>query len=257
MLPRNFIPSLFSITALVLITFGVLRYMEIPAGTIIDWVIGIAIFWWLMIIVTLPWNMHFAAKEVIVQARQSKEKDIKVSEEDVAYAKKLSKRFFWVAIILHLVSAVGLYLLSYFEITSLGYISGLAALLLTLLRPAIRMYEYVAARLSNITHEIKYPRDDLAELRTKFYEWENKLQTIEFQLNTEERDSLMATQNRLLNSLENDIRELRSNLEKLRVRNDSEHEQLARKSENVIAKLSEDAQFLGQVREIIRFFKQA
>ncbi len=257
MLPRNFIPSLFSITALVLITFGVLRYMEIPAGTIIDWVIGIAIFWWLMIIVTLPWNMHFAAKEVIVQAQQSKEKDIKVREEDIAYAKKLSKRFFWVAIILHLVSAAGLYLLSYFEITSLGYISGLAALLLTLLRPAVRMYEYVAARLSNITHEIKYPRDDLAELRTKFYEWENKLQTIEFQLNTEERDSLVATQNRLLNSLESDIRELRSNLEKLRIRNDSEHEQLARKSENVIAKLSEDAQFLGQVREIIRFFKQA
>jgi hypothetical protein len=257
MLPRNFIPSLFSITALVLITFGVLRYMEIPAGTIIDWVIGIAIFWWLMIVVTLPWNMHFAAKEVIIQARQSKEKDIKVNEQDIAYAKKLSKRFFWVAIMLHLVSALGLYLLSYFEITSLGYISSLAALLLTLLRPAIRMYEYVAARLSSITREIKYPRDDLAELYAKFYEWESKLQTLEFQLNPEERDSLVATQNRLLNSLENDIRELRSNLEKLRVRNDSEHEQLARKSENVIAKLSEDAQFLGQVREIIRFFKQA
>ncbi|GAB4111991.1 MAG: hypothetical protein OHK0057_04730 [Thermoflexibacter sp.] len=257
MLPRNFIPSLFSITALVLITFGVLQYMEIPAGTIIDWVIGIAIFWWLMIVVTLPWNMHFAAKEVIAQARQSKEKNIKVSEEDVAYAERLSKRFFWVAIVLHLVSALGLYLLSYFEITSLGYISGLAALLLTLLRPAIRMYEYVAARLSSITHEIKYPRDDLAELYAKFHKWESKLQTLEFQLNPEERDSLVATQNRLLNSLENDIRELRSNLEKLRVRNDSEHEQLARKSENVIAKLSEDAQFLGQVREIIRFFKQA
>jgi hypothetical protein len=257
MLPRNFIPSLFSITALVLITFGVLRYMQVPAGTIVDWVIGIAIFWWLMIIVTLPWNMHFAAKEVMVQAKQSKDKDLKVNDDDVAYAQKLSKRFFWIAIFLHIASAIGLYSLSYFEITSLGYVSALAALLLTLLRPAIRMYEYVASRLSTITHEIKYPRDDVADLQNKFYDWENRLKTLEYQLNQDERDSLVATQERKANSLESDMRELRSNLEKLRANNDREHEQLARKSENVIAKLSEDAQFLNQVREIIRFFKQA
>ncbi len=257
MLPRNFIPSLFAITIFVLLTFGVLHYMQVPAGTLIDWVIGIAIFWWLMIIVTLPWNMHFAAKEVLVQAKQSQDKDIKVNTEDVAFAQKLAKRFLRIAIILHLVSALILALLAYFDITSMGYISAVAALLLTVLRPAIRMHEYIAARLNLITQEMKYPREDIAELRAKFYEWESRLNTVEYQLNIGERDSFAGTQTRLSSSLEKEMKDLRANLEKLRAKNDSDHEQLGRKAENVIAKLSEDAQFLNQAREIIKFFKQA
>ncbi len=257
MLPKNFIPSLFSITIFVLLTFGVLHYMQVSAGTLIDWVVGIAIFWWLMIIVTLPWNMHFAAKEVLVQAKQSEEKDIKVNVADVAFAKKLSKRFFWLAIILHLASAIILALLAYFDITNLGYFSAVAALLLTILRPAIRLQEYIAARLSLITQEMKYPREDIMELRTKFYDWESRLNTIEYQLNTGERDSFAAAQSRLSSSLEKEMKELRANLEKLRAKNESDHDQLGRKAENVIAKLSEDAQFLNQAREIIKFFKQA
>jgi hypothetical protein len=39
--------------------------------------------------------------------------------------------------------------------------------------------------------------------------------------------------------------------------NRKEHEALARQSAAEIAKLSEDAQFLNQVRELIRFFKSA
>jgi len=257
MLPRNFIPSLFSITIFVLLVFGVLKYMQVSAGTLIDCVVGIAIFWWLMIVVTLPWNMHFAAKEVLVQAKQSQDKDIKVNLEDVAFAQKLSKRFLRIAIILHIVSAIVLALLAYFDITDLGYITAVAALLLTVLRPAISMHEYVAARLNLITQEMKYPREDIAELRAKFYEWETRLISLEYQLNTSERDSFAATQGRISTSLEKEMQSLRANLEKLRAKNDSEHEQLGRKAENVIAKLSEDAQFLNQAREIIKFFKQA
>ncbi|TAH22193.1 MAG: hypothetical protein EAZ08_01680 [Cytophagales bacterium] len=257
MLPKNFIPSLFSITIFVLLVFGVLRYMQVPAGTLIDWVVGIAIFWWLMIIVTLPWNMHFAAKEVLVQAKQSQDKNINVNPDDIAFAQKLSTRFLRVAIASHLLSALVLVLLSYFGITDLGYITAAAALLLTVLRPAIRMHEYVAERLNLITQEMKYPREDIAELRAKFYEWESRLNNAEYQLNSSERDSYAATQARISSSLEKEIQELKSKLEKLRVKNESEHDQLERKSENVIAKLSEDAQFLNQVREIIKFFKQA
>ncbi len=257
MLPRNFLPSLFSITIMVLLTFGVLRYMQVPAGELVDWVIGVAIFWWLMIIVTLPWNMHFAAKEVLAQAKQSKDKAIKVNVDDVAYAEKLSKRFFRVAIVLHLISAVALALLAYFNITSLGYISAVAALLLTILRPSMRMYEYVAARLSLITHEIKHPREDVAELRAKVDEWESRLQSLEYQLNTSQKDSFAYQQERTNASLEKDMKQLRSTLENLRAKNDSDHDQLGRKAESVIAKLSEDAQFLNQVRDIIKFFKQA
>jgi hypothetical protein len=39
--------------------------------------------------------------------------------------------------------------------------------------------------------------------------------------------------------------------------NQSEHERLGREARNAIAQLSTDAQFLDNVREIIRFFKTA
>ncbi len=35
------------------------------------------------------------------------------------------------------------------------------------------------------------------------------------------------------------------------------HEQLSREAQNAIAQLNEDSQFLGHVREIIRFVKTA
>jgi len=36
--------------------------MGINPGEIEDWVFGFFIFWWLVVVVTLPWNLYFIAK---------------------------------------------------------------------------------------------------------------------------------------------------------------------------------------------------
>ena len=46
-------------------------------------------------------------------------------------------------------------------------------------------------------------------------------------------------------------------LEEYQAKNTVAHEQLSREAKNAIASLSEDSQFLGHVREIIRFVKTA
>ncbi|MBD2511561.1 hypothetical protein H6G91_30690 [Nostoc muscorum FACHB-395] len=252
-----FISSIAGIVVVVLAAFGLLQWLHIPAGNFLDWVIGGASFWWLLVIVTVPWNVHFQAKEVLAEAAQSTEKGIPVDEKQVKYVTSLAKRSLWVAIALHLFSAVGLYTLAATGISTVGYISSGAALLLTILRPAIRAYEYLYARLAMIRQEWKYPREDIFELRDRFSILEQKIQSLEDQLNPEQPYSLPATQQRFAEETRRDLARIAANFEELRATNQTEHERLAREARTAIAQLSTDGQFLDHVREIIRFFKTA
>jgi hypothetical protein len=252
-----FISSIAGIVIIVLAAFGLLQWLHIPAGNFLDWVIGGASFWWLLVIVTVPWNVHFQAKEVLAEAAQSTEKGIPVDEKQVKYVTVLAKRSLWLAIALHLLSAIGLYTLAVTGISTVGYISSGAALLLTILRPAIRAYEYLYARLAMIRQEWKYPREDILELRDRFSILEQKIQSLEDQLNPEQPYSLPATQQRFSEETRRDLARIAANLEELRATNHTEHERLGREARNAIAQLSTDGQFLDHVREIIRFFKTA
>ncbi|MBE9052568.1 hypothetical protein IQ243_19500 [Nostocales cyanobacterium LEGE 11386] len=252
-----FISSIVGIVLVVLLGFGVLQWFQIPAGNFLDWVIGGASFWWLLVIVTVPWSVHFQAKEVLAEAAQSTEKQIPVDEKQVRYVRVLAKRSLWVAIALHLFSAIGLYTLAATGISTVGYISSGAALLLTILRPAIRAYEYLYARLRMISQEFRYPREDVMELRHRFDELDDTVKRLEQQLNPELDYSLPATQQRFTTEIRRDLARITTSLEELRATNQAEHERLARESRSAIAQLSTDGQFLDHVREIIRFFKSA
>jgi hypothetical protein len=164
----SFIGVCVGLLILVLGSFGILQWLHIPAGNFLDWVIGAASFCWLLVIVTVPWNIHFDAKEVLAEAALSAEKGIAVDEKQVKYAKVVANRSFWVAIAFHILSTIGLYTLAATGVSSVGYVSSGAALLLTALRPAVRTYEYLARRLAMIRQELQYPRQDIWELRNRF-----------------------------------------------------------------------------------------
>ncbi|QLE54445.1 hypothetical protein [Nostoc sp. TCL26-01] len=252
-----FISSIVGIIVTVLLAFSVLQWFHVPAGNFLDWVIGGASFWWLLVIVTVPWNIHFQAKQVLAEAAQSQEKEIPVDAKQVRYVQGLAKRSLWVALGLHLFSAIGLYTLAATGISAVGYISSGAALLLTILRPTISAYEYLYSRLTMISQEWKYPREDIVELRHRFLEIEQKMQSLEDQLNPEQAYSLPATQQRFAEETRKELARIAANLEELRATNQAEHERLSREARNAIAQLSTDGQFLDHVREIIRFFKTA
>lgn len=238
-----------------LIVFFILRWLEIPAGSLADWLIGIAIFYWLLTIVTIPWNVYFESKEVIAEADVSDSKGIPVDMKQISYVQKVAKWAIFIAIALHLISAVVLYLLAFFEISVIGYISSIAALLLTFLRPAIRTYQYLANRLSTIRQQIKYPREDVVELRTRVKSLEVKVNNLEKELNFENNKSFASLQQKQISELKEKIEELTNYYRDLSTNNNLEHKQILQQSQNALAQLTEDSQFLGNVREIIRFFK--
>ncbi|HEY9670661.1 MAG TPA: hypothetical protein V6D11_04400 [Waterburya sp.] len=253
----NFIGFSFGLGVLVLLAFSILQWLHVPTGSFLDWVIAVAIFEWLLVIVTVPWNIHFEAKAVLDEAAVSAQKEIKVDEKQIKYAKVIAGRSLIVAITLHLLSAVGLYLLAATGISALGYVSSGAALLLTALRPAVRTYEYLAARLAMIRQELTYPREDVWELRNKFNTLEETVKRIEEQLDPEEPYSWVATNQKFQEETRRELARLTTSLEELRASNESQHERLSREAKQAIAQLTADGQFLDHVREIIRFFKTA
>jgi hypothetical protein len=252
-----FVSSSISIVFVTLLAFSVLQWFHIPSGNFLDWVIGGASFWWLLVIVTVPWNVHFKAKETLYDAEQSIEKEITVDEKQLNYVKVLVKRSLIIAIFLHILSTIGLYTLAATGISAVGYISSGAALLLTGLRPAISAYEYLYQRLTTIRQELTYPREDIVELRHRFTSIEETARRIEELLNPDNPESLQVKQKAYLQETRQELATLAATIEELRATNKIEHERLSRESQQAIAQLSTDGQFLEHVREIIRFFKAA
>lgn len=242
---------------LLLLAFSILKWLAIPAGNFLDWMIGGSIFWWLILIVTVPWNIHFDAKEVLAEAEESKQKHITVDKKQLNYVQLLARRSLWMAIGLHLISAIGLYTLAIAGISVVGYVGSGAALLLTILRPAIRTYQYIAARLSMVRREFNYPRQDIVELRQRFDTLETQVNSLLNTLNPKSVDSWAAMQEKQQATLQKHLTRLASELEMLKAQNQAEHRQLSRSTETAIAQMNADGEFLHHAREIIRFFKEA
>lgn len=253
----NYLSFGFGLVILLLLVFEALQWLQIPAGSFLDWLIGTASFAWLLTIVTVPWNIYFEAKEALAEAALSAQNGIAVDDKQVEYVKVVQERSLWVVIALHLLSAIGLYALAIAGISAVGYVSSLAALLLTALRPAVRTYKYFAARLAMIRQQFKYPREDVVELRSRFNTLEETVKRLEEQLNPNDPRSWVATQQRQWEAIRNDLTSVAAATEELRAMNQAEHERLAREARQAIAQLSTDGQFLEHVREIIRFFKTA
>jgi len=254
----KFIGWLGALLLIFLAGFGLTQWLNLPFGNFIDWGIGASIFVWLIIIVTVPWNLYFQSKAILNQATISQERGINIDEQQLPYVRSLAQRSLGLALGLHVISAIALYVLASSGVGTVGYVGAIAALLLTVLRPAISAYEYISQRLRSISQQIEYPREDITELRQRFANLENSLRQINDELLSKENPySWLSKYEQFADETRKDLSRLGANIEDLRATNDREHERLVRESRQAIAQLSTDSQFLEHVREIIRFFKSA
>lgn len=261
-----------SVVIIALITFGVLRAMDMPTGTFLDWVIGILSFTWLMMIVTVPWNVYFEAKEVLTEAETSERRAIEFDKSNLPYVQKLAFWSLLIAIFLHLASAGVLYWIAWAQISAVGYIGAGSALLLTLLRPAVRAYQYISDRLYQIRQEIKYPREDIILLKDNVEMLLNDVKDLKFQFDYNESDAWVSRQNftnqelkqnlaKLSQSLQDNLNNLDKELSRFKHENDLAHEQLSREQKQAITSLNRDGKFVDNLienlTEIVRFIKRA
>ncbi|MEI7643656.1 MAG: hypothetical protein WCJ55_05025 [Chloroflexales bacterium] len=253
----SFIGGAFGLSLGCLLVFGLLRWMGMPAGQLMDWIIGLATFWWLLVVVTIPWNIHFGARHVLVEAAESRGRGMAVDVAHVAYARRWVRWSLLGAIILHLASAGGLYGLAVSGVSAIGYLGSVAALLLTGLRPAVAGYAYVSERLRVIGEAVRYPREDVMTLRADLRAALDRLKAVERALDLEDASSLAAQHAAALGELRQGQDRLRLAQSELRETNAAEHARLAREAEQAVARISADGQVIDHVRELVRFFKSA
>jgi len=229
------------LTAGIVALLGVLRWLEIPAGEWIDWLVGIGGFWWLLGVTTIPWNVYFGAKRVLVDINVSKERKIQTSQADEDLAKKISRRALVVAVSLHFATAAVFGALAHFEITAMGWVGASAALLLTFAQPLAHLYRHLVETLRRMSDQARYPREDIESLRVKVDQISVRIED----LDRSKEHSWAHDVERRLN---------------LAAFNDQNHEtslnQAKREMHDLAGRLSEDTQFLGSVRDLIRFVKE-
>jgi hypothetical protein len=242
---------------LALLAFGLLNWFQMPAGSLVDWAIGLGIFEWSIIIVTVPWNIYFAARAAVQTGIESQAEGIDVDDRQIRYASGIATRSLIVAIALHLGSAIGLYWLAITGVTVLGYLSSGALLLLTFLRPAISTYEYLAMRLSALREQFAYPRADILELRDRFQQLEYQVSQLTSKLDADDDTSWLNHQNRYWETNRAEIAKITVAIADLKASNELEHQRLAQEAKQAVSQITVDGQFLEHAREIIRFFKTA
>lgn len=236
-----------AIVLLTLLVFGILHWTNLPF-TFLDWVISITLFWWLLLITTVPWNLHFKAKEVLSDGKDSKEAEIEVREQDMAYAKKVARTYLIVAILLHIGSFAGFYYLAESGISVVGYYGAGAALLLTALRPSVRLYEYITYRLRQMQERIHFPREDVISLTYEVRGITHKIE--DFKSEMENAKAQRKEQDQKL-------QELRQRIQGWYDEMLNKQQHIVKETEQKMATLSEDAAFLNQVRQLLRFIKEA
>jgi hypothetical protein len=253
----KFFGVMISITTMTVIVFVVCHWLGIVTAPLSVWLVSLVMLWWLAVVVTLPWNLYFQALQVLSDAKRSQSQSIKIESNDLSYVKRWAQLALFGAIALHLVSAVGFYLLAVYAITPIGYYGAGAALALVGLRPAIRAFEYVSQRIAQIGREVRYPRDDVLELTQQVEALRSKLTEQEQRLDLQAPASWAAKNDVAIAGFKTDFESIRAALEDLRRRNEDDHRQLARSAEQAAARVGEDSQVLGHVRELLRFFKQS
>lgn len=245
---QGFLSFLFATAFLLCAAYGVYAYVSGTAiGSVEDWIVGICSFIWLLIIVTIPWNAHFKAREVLDEAAISKRKNILVIDETLAYAQKIAKRSFIVAIALHVVSALVLFVIAASGYSVVAYYAAALMILFALVRPAIRFYDYLDKRLNAIKVEFIYPRDDVYELVARMEETRSKtIQIEELLSNDPEKDSWRNDTDKKIADAQQRDKELYNEIVMLR-------EELNRR----FATIEGDSKLIESVRELISFIKKA
>lgn len=158
-------PALAFLITAYLAALGVALWTGVPPQVLLTWGAGGAALLWLILLVTLPWNLHFRAREVLGDLRRSRAAGILVSDEQLAFAQRVKRWTLFISFGVHLLSAAVALALATWAEAPLGYPFAGFYLLSCIVRPATAAVVQLRRRLETLAAETRFPRDDVLRLR--------------------------------------------------------------------------------------------
>ncbi|HET6737576.1 MAG TPA: hypothetical protein VFH76_01530 [Kribbella sp.] len=147
-----------TVVAVVLVVIAGLSLQEI-----LTLFLGALCLLWLILLLTVPWNLLFQAQALMHEIRTSRARGIHVSDEQEPEARRIAARMRWFAVGAHLASAGIAALITYLSGGAIGYYLAGLYLISTFFRPAGAYFAYLRDRMTSMLREVKHPRDDLVE----------------------------------------------------------------------------------------------
>ncbi|NUU22149.1 MAG: hypothetical protein HOV68_11650 [Streptomycetaceae bacterium] len=155
---------------------------------------------WQIVLLTVPWGLYFQARNVIREIHLAREQgtDVPVSRE--AEAVRIAGRLKWAAVGAHLVSAGVVAVITFVSGREVGYYFSGFYLLSTVFRPAQAYFAHLRVRLRGMLQDVKYPHENVVELRGRVAAAEREIETLQRRL--EASDEAAAELRRLIEEVE-------------------------------------------------------
>lgn len=126
---------------------------------------GVLCLLWLLVLLTVPWNVHFRAHAVLAEIAVSREKGLVVLQARDAEAARIARTMLRVALAGHLLTTAGVVAVTLATGHGAGYWIAGFFLLSTVFRPAGAWFGQLRQRLGTLLKDVTYPRDDVLELK--------------------------------------------------------------------------------------------
>ncbi|WP_203901861.1 hypothetical protein [Virgisporangium aliadipatigenens] len=155
------------------------RLAGVPAQTLISVGAALAALMWAAVLVTVPWNLYFAARGVVAGMARSRERGIDVLAKDEDEARVIARRMLGFAIAAHMVSAGVTAVAAHIAGEVVGlYVAGLF-LLSTAARPSGAYFAHLRERITTLGRDSTFPHDDVVSLRAQVHGLQTQLQSLE------------------------------------------------------------------------------
>jgi hypothetical protein len=141
------------------------RLAGVPLVTLLSIGAAAAALAWLIVLVTVPWNLYFAARGVLADMAASRERGIAVREAQDAEASRIARRMLWFALGGHLGTAAATLLITRLSGAAIGYYLAGCYLLSMAVRPAAAYFAHLRRRIKALARETMYPREDIVALK--------------------------------------------------------------------------------------------
>lgn len=142
---------------------------DVPLSTVLSVGAGALCLGWLVLVLTVPWNLYFQARDLAEEIRTAKERglDLPVPAGSREEAGRIAARMRLAAIGAHVLSAVLIAAITYFSGAEIGYYFAAFYLASTAFRPAGAWFAHLRRRLDAMRGEARFPRDDVLALKER------------------------------------------------------------------------------------------
>jgi hypothetical protein len=207
----------------------------------LDWVMGTLCLVWLVIVLKVPWDLYFQAQSVHFEIRRSHERNVPVIAGRQEYIVQLRHKLGWLAVGSHLASALLIAVITRYTGGQVGYLFALFYLVSTAFRPAAAGYAYLSQKLRSIATEVRYPREDIVEVRDRLKIQEDKAESLDKCV-----DDLLDTLNQERNEREAETREIRQNINAI-----------GREFEMTVSRLTDNQEVIRGIQAFVRLVSQS